>query len=175
MQAASHYRSVSTNFLITERRITVNTKRFLLPLRLTVLASIVTAASDIQANNKFKLEGSWELEITPDPGAGLPPSFKALATFSEGGGVIETILLPAVTPAHGEWAKIGNRDYTFAIVHHLFDPAGNFVGTVRAKSLVRLTNPSEFTATFQGTLFDPNGHPIVPVSGTETGRRIKAE
>jgi hypothetical protein len=148
----------------------------LLPLLLigiTVFASVVTAGSETKSS-KFKLEGSWEMEITPAPGSGLPPSIKALATFSEGGGVVETILLPPVVPAHGEWAKVGTREYTFSVVHHLVDPSGNFVGTVRATSLVRLTNPSEFTATFDGTLYAPNGSPVAPISGTETGKRIKA-
>jgi hypothetical protein len=139
------------------------------------LASVVMADSSLQSGGKFKIEGSWELEIIPAPGSGLPPSFKALATFSDGGGVVETILLPPVVPAHGAWEKTGSRDYIFSVVHHLLDTSGNFIGTVRAKSLVSFTSRDEFTATFDGALFDMSGNLIAPVSGSETGKRITAQ
>src|SRR5262245_48626436 len=61
-----------------------------------------------QAKRAQELTGSWELNIVSDPGPGAPPPLKALATFAEGGGVIETILLPPVVPAHGEWRKLAN-------------------------------------------------------------------
>lgn len=128
---------------------------------------------DEDSKRKFRLEGSWELEVISNPGPGAPPPFKALATFDAGGGCVETIMLPPVTPAHGAWVRTGNQTFTFAVVHHLLDAGGTFIGTIRAKSQVRLTSPDEFEATFEGTLYDPLGNALFPLSGRETGRRIK--
>lgn len=128
-----------------------------------------------QAKRAQELTGSWELDIVSTPGPGAPPPLKALVTFAEGGGCVETILLPPVVPAHGEWRKTGDRQYEFAVVHHLLDPTGNLAATIRAKAQVSLLNRNEFTATFAGNLFAPNGNLIGPLSGTEQGRRISLE
>jgi len=100
---------------------------------------------------------------------------KGLITFDEGGGCVETVLLPPVTPAHGAWLRTGRREFTFSIVHHLVDPAGNFAGTVKATSRATLVDDDRFQAVFDGTLFDPAGHAVAPISGTERGTRIVAE
>jgi hypothetical protein len=128
-----------------------------------------------QGKSAQELTGSWELDIISTPGPGAPPPLKALATFAEGGGVVETILLPPVVPAHGEWRKIGGRRYEFAVVHPLLDANGNLSATIRAKSKITLLNKNEFTATFEGNLFAPNGNLIGPISGTEQGRRISLD
>ncbi|MGH9934632.1 MAG: hypothetical protein ACREAM_00200, partial [Blastocatellia bacterium] len=62
-----------------------------------------------QARRAQELTGSWELDIISTPGPGAPPPLKALVTFAEGGGCIETILLAPVVPAHGAWRKTGDR------------------------------------------------------------------
>jgi hypothetical protein len=115
------------------------------------------------------------LEIKPSPGGGLPPEFKGLITFDEGGGCVETVILPPVTTAHGAWLRTGCREFTFTIVHHLVDPAGNFIGTVKATSHATLIDEDHFQAVFDGTLFDPAGNAVAPISGTERGARILAE
>lgn len=119
--------------------------------------------------------GSWMLEIKPTPGGGLPPEIKALITFDEGGGVVETIILPPVTPAHGAWVRTSRREFVFVVVHHLVDPQGNFVGTVKAKTHATFIGRDEFHAEFEGSLFAPNGSVIAPISGTERGTRITPE
>jgi hypothetical protein len=116
--------------------------------------------------------GSWTLEIKPTPGTGLPPAIKALITFDEGGGCVETIILPPVTSAHGTWVRTGRREFVFVIVHHLVDPQGNFVGTVKARTHATFIGRDEFHAEFEGSLFAPNGNVIAPISGTERGLRI---
>lgn len=132
---------------------------------------------DVIERNKRaqELTGSWELDIVSTPGPGAPPPLKALVTFTEGGGVIETILLPPVVPAHGEWRKTADRQYEFAVVHPLLDPTGALAATIRAKSKITLLNKNEFTATFEGNVFAPNGNLIAPISGTEQGRRISLD
>lgn len=129
----------------------------------------------VQSHSTRNIEGSWELDIKSDPGPGAPPPLKALITFSAGGTVIETILLPPVVPAHGEWVQTGRGRYTFTIVHPLLDAGGNLSAIIRATSRVKVTSATEFTATFEGTLSDPNGNVIAPISGSETAKRITVE
>lgn len=128
-----------------------------------------------QSNRAPVVTGSWELVIKPTPGGGLPPEIKALITFDEGGGCVETIILPPVTTAHGTWTRTGRREFVFAIVHHLVDPQGNFVGTVKAKAYATFIGRDQFHAEYEGSLFAPNGAVIAPISGTERGTRITPE
>jgi hypothetical protein len=88
---------------------------------------------------------------------------------------VETIILPPVTTAHGAWVRTSRRTFVFAVVHHLVDPSGNFVGTVKAKSHATFIGRNEFHAEFEGALFSPSGEKIAPVSGTERGTRISFE
>lgn len=122
------------------------------------------------------IEGSWELEVVSDPGPGAPPPFKALITFMQGGGVIETILLPPmIVPAHGEWVATGRNRYVFTVVHPILDATAAHTATIRATTNVRVTSMRALTATFEGTVFDPDGNALVPIKGTLTGKRITAD
>jgi hypothetical protein len=122
-----------------------------------------------------EVTGSWDLVIKPSPGGALPPEIRALVTFDQGGGVVETVILPPVTTAHGAWLRSGRREFTFTILHHLVDPTGAFVGTVKATSRAVFIDEDRFQAEFEGALFDPNGNKVAPISGTERGTRIQAE
>jgi hypothetical protein len=126
----------------------------------------------VQSGRAADVAGSWTLEIRPTPGGALPPEIKALITFDKGGGCIETVILPPVTPAHGSWERTSRREFVFVIVHHLVDAAGSFVGTVRATSHATFIGRDQFHAVFEGSLFDPAGNVIAPISGTERGTRI---
>jgi hypothetical protein len=131
---------------------------------------------DFRHSNRIPaVTGLWMLAIKPTPGGGLPPEIKALITFDEGGGCVETIILPPVTPAHGTWVRTSRREFVFAIVHHLVDPQGNFVGTVKAKSHATFLGRDNFHAEYEGHLFAPNGNVIAPISGTVRGTRITPE
>lgn len=132
---------------------------------------------DVIERNRLaqELTGSWELNVVSAPGPGAPPPFKALVTFAEGGGCVETILLPPIVPAHGEWRKTGDKQYEFAVAHPLLDPTGALAATIRAKSKITLVNRNEFTATFEGNVIALNGTVIAPISGTEQGRRISLD
>ncbi|HJQ24563.1 MAG TPA: hypothetical protein VKA60_11660 [Blastocatellia bacterium] len=144
-------------------------------LILFLAAQIHTGKALAQGGGKYQLDGGWSLEGTPAAGSPIPP-FKALATFSVGGGVVETVLLPpVVTPAHGAWEQTANHEFAFAVVHHLVDQNGHLTGTVKAKSIVTLTSRDEFVGRFEGTFFDPQGNAVFPVNGTERGTRIKVE
>jgi hypothetical protein len=116
--------------------------------------------------------GSWALTIKPSPGSPLPPEFPGLVTFGAGGGCVETVILPPVTTAHGAWVRTSRREFEFSIVHHLVDPAGNFVGTVKAKSRASFVSNDRFQAEFEGHLYAPDGSVVAPVAGTEVGERI---
>jgi hypothetical protein len=116
--------------------------------------------------------GSWALTIKPSPGSPLPPEFPGLVTFAEGGGCIETVILPPVTTAHGAWVRTSRREFEFSIVHHLVDPGGSFVGTVKAKSRASFVSDDRFQAEFEGHLYAPDGSVVAPLAGTEVGERI---
>jgi hypothetical protein len=124
--------------------------------------------------------GSWVLEIKPSPGGGLPPEIKGLITFDEGGGCVETIILPPVTPAHGAWLRTGRREFTFSIVHHLVDPGGNFVGTVKprlaqplsTKTCSRRCSTARFS-TRPATPWPPSAAPSAVLGSWPRRRRVE--
>lgn len=153
-------------------------------LKFLVLALAVTTGAfaaeepmmeDALHDTLWTIEGSWELDVRADPGPGAPPPFTALATFSPGGGVVETIVLPPVVPAHGAWTRNGRTKFTFTVLHPLLDANGNHYANIRATSRIRMTSADEFTADFDGHVLDRNGNVLGPITGTETGRRIRVE
>jgi hypothetical protein len=70
--------------------------------------------------------------------------------------------------------RTNGRGFVFVVVHHLVDPQGVFIGTVKAKSNAFFIGDNEFQAEFEGFLYDPNGNVVAPLSGTERGTRISA-
>jgi hypothetical protein len=157
------------------------TSRFFLFLAIVgmiTFLSIVVGNSDAiasNAENRFNLEGSWMADGVTEPGPGALPPFKALITFATGGGCVETVLLPPVTPAHGAWERVGKREFIFSVVHHILDANNNFIGTIKAKAIVTMTGKDEFDATFEGKFFAPDGTLVFPIKGAEHGTRIDTE
>ena len=154
-------------------------------MKAMVLVAVMMVAQAVGAQERRQIEmeshigpsieGSWEVDIKPDPGPGAPPPVKALITFSPGGTVIETILLPPIVPAHGAWVETGRGRFTFIVVHPLLDAGGNHFATVRATSFVKMNGNRTFTATFEGNVYDVSGNVIGPITGTETATRIRVQ
>ena len=120
------------------------------------------------------LVGSWKLNIARSR-AGLPP-FLALHTYFADGTMTETTsVLGQGTegPGHGVWH---GRKETFASAFELFafDDCGEYAGTVRVRSTIRLDSPDRISGETAVDVFPPDGEPQLDVdSAAFVGTRIK--
>ena len=125
------------------------------------------------------LLGSWSVRIQEGPGTpDLPDWYKALVTFSPGGGLVATITDALLKTGHGTWVKTGNRRFAVTILLFQFDSAGNFLGTLKARATLKINRTSDTfdSDDYQFEFFDPDGNPTGFVGvGTAHGTRIKAE
>lgn len=80
------------------------------------------------------LEGSWRTEATR---AGEPPVINLL-TYIPGGGMVTTGNDPLLGPAHGVWARAGDREYDFAFVRPGWDSVHNYAGIRKGQVRVRV-------------------------------------
>src|SRR5215204_7164477 len=72
------------------------------------------------------LEGSWEITVTPDGGDPIVD----IATFTRGGGLINSDPDPNLSAGHGTWVKTGGREFAVTFVHFL-SSQGAALGTVK--------------------------------------------
>jgi hypothetical protein len=124
------------------------------------LASLALNGSIPAAQAHFddpRIEGGWVFEVTPPEGG--PPPFRALDTFSEGGGWAghaSTDALNGLSMGQGSW----KRSRGAVIVTQLqfsHDPAGNPTGTVVIHKKVRFTGPDTLEGSSQISFCDQNG------------------
>ncbi len=109
-----------------------------------------------------------------------PRTFKALDTFTPGGGIFVTFFSPDGTQnnAHGTWSRTGDREITITHVGIAPDailPSGERVSFVSVKVREKFTfdgSGSNFTGVFQAEFFDPSGATVRTGSGTVEGARI---
>jgi hypothetical protein len=118
------------------------------------------------------LVGTWQVTISPDGG----PSFQAVNIFLADGNSIEfdNSNPPGTqTIAAGPWQKTGPSDYSMLEINQVFDPQGNFAGTVQVTATITLDDKgSQFTSKFQVTVQDPDGNTVFQGSGTAMGKRL---
>lgn len=124
-----------------------------------------------------QLEGSWDVTVTPfvPPGVPQPPSFIAHATFARGGAAFGSDRTRPTSKQHGAWAHIRGNQFAWTATEDLFDPMGNFSGTIKVRVKVTLTNKDEFVGVSNGEQRDANGNLIFNRCGTVRGARIKVE
>jgi hypothetical protein len=111
--------------------------------------------------------GTWDIQVTP---AGQP-TFEALATFSAGGGMVETES-DAPGTAQGSWEKIGPRTYQFAFQTFLFNGTGQPAGHVLVRSQATLRDGT-LSGPFKFDVFDTTGHIVQSGAGTATATRFQ--
>ena len=125
--------------------------------------------------------GSWIFTVTSTSGSPFPP-FKALATFDQGGTLVETeqgdeapeqenIL---ASPGHGAWTRTGSDDFAYNFLKLLYDTSGNFAGLVKNHGTSQvegdtLTGSGTFVAT------DPTGKVIETGTYASHATRIQVE
>ena len=130
-------------------------------------------------SSEDSLEGSWVVTIKEGPGTPeLPSWYKALVTFSPGGGLVATITDALLKSGHGAWVQTGKRKFAVTILLFQFDPAGNFLGTLKARATLRVRSKSDTfdSDDYQFEFFDPDGNPTgFAGEGTAHGTRIEVE
>jgi hypothetical protein len=83
---------------------------------------------------------------------------------------------PLLGPAHGVWARAGDREYDFAFVRPRWDSERNFVGTRGAQGRIRVGEGLDaFTAASVATDFDPAGNVVATRQVSAQATRIKIE
>jgi hypothetical protein len=137
--------------------------------------------------------GSWVAMVTI-LGTGAPPPFRALRTYSDGGGYIESAsnsMNPQApdSPGHGTWARTGGtiadstrgggaEPQTFAVTFIVdrFDGSGNLIGTIKVRESATLSQTGD-TYTGRGAFefLDLHGNVIASGTATATATRIKVE
>ena len=145
-----------------------------------VLLLLVTALTPLPsfADLQGKIEGAWLVSITGGQGTPpLPNWYRALATFTRDGGLIETITDPSIGTGHGRWVRVGRRDFAITTFLFQFDAAGNFIGTLKARATLTLNNKGDkFTSDeYLFEFFDRDGNFLGSGVGTAHGTRIEVE
>lgn len=146
----------------------------------------ITNSSEFVDSNS--IAGSWNVVATV-PAPGGTRDFRALITFSEGGGMIASAegdllqfgndLSPA-TAGHGAWARTGNREFlmTFRQIFYSIDAMGNssYAGGNKVRHTAIM---NRFGTAWSGRMtvefFDENGQVIATGTGTATATRIVVE
>lgn len=145
-----------------------------------VLLLLVTALTPLPsfADLQGKIEGAWLVSITGGQGTPpLPNWYRALATFTRDGGLIETITDPSIGTGHGRWVKTHSQEFAVTTLLFQFGAAGNFAGTLKARATLTLdAKGNEFTSDeYLFEFFDPNGNLLASGVGTAHGTRIRVE
>lgn len=122
-----------------------------------------------------QLEGTWIVTVKAiDPPPGTPSTFLSLMTFLPGGSMLETSSTGTTArgPAHGEWARTGDRQFATIMLMFRFDQ-GKFVGIQRVTRTMQLGEKlDEFRAVAIVERIDADGKLISRGRSTETGRRL---
>jgi hypothetical protein len=124
-----------------------------------------------------RLEGSWDVTVTPvvPPGVPQPPSFMAHGTFSRGGGSFGSDRTRPFSKQHGSWTHRGGNEFAWTSTEDLFDAARAFTGTLTVRVRATVTGRNEFVGVSNGEFRDAAGNVTRSGCGTVRGERIKIE
>ena len=127
-------------------------------------------ASAGQAEAAPTLEGSWEITVMPDGGAPITD----LATFTRGGGLINSDPDPNLSTGHGTWVKTGGREFTVTFIHFLSNQ-GAALGTVKVRAVIQLDRQTDtFSGPFRTDVLI-GGNLVQSFCGTVRATRIAVE
>jgi hypothetical protein len=130
---------------------------------------------------KRVMEGSWKVTVTPGPSpVPLPPSIESIATYTEGGGLIETdnLAVPGsfATTGQGAWEATASREFNITFTKYQFTTQGLFQGSVRiTESIIRDSSDNEYTGEGRIEVINPAGTTILVIPATSRATRISAE
>jgi hypothetical protein len=102
-------------------------------------------------------------------------TLRALATFSPGGGLVETNTAQgAPVTVHASWAA--TKDGQFELTFITFPLVSGIFAVAKTKETVTLSDSGDsFTAVFVVEAMDANGNVIATLPGTANGKRIPVE
>jgi hypothetical protein len=125
-----------------------------------------------------RLEGSWEMIVTPVPPPGAPPlpTRHLYVSFARGG--VYTGFdrnAPLGSPQHGVWEYQGGNRYAWTFIGDNFDAMGNFVGTLKLSARITLTGKDTFIGVANPQVRDAAGNLILDACSTFKAERIKTE
>lgn len=149
------------------------------------LASFASAQSDDGLEpfrfNPFALVGTWNAEariVNCQTGAVLQ-TFSKLVSFDHAGIAHETSTgaPPALrTPAFGAWRFRGYRNGSeYGLRFFRYNPDGTVAGSTRARWVVSMTGPDEYSGQAQIQIIAPNGFVVSNLCGVETATRFVIE
>ena len=129
--------------------------------------------------NTRKLEGSWNLQVTPrNCQTGVPGSTVAvMQTFMRGGTMIDFggVLSPSLrTPGQGVWSYQSRRQYSIAFQFFRFNADGTPAGRQIQRGQIEMSRDgNSYTATGMGQILDAGGNVIANTCGTSTATRFQ--
>ncbi|HYJ85743.1 MAG TPA: hypothetical protein VEW46_06800 [Pyrinomonadaceae bacterium] len=136
----------------------------------TLIAFTGTQSNAVAGGSAPQLEGSWEITVTPDGGAPIVD----LATFTGGGGIINSDPDPNLSTGHGTWVKTGGQQFGVTFVHFLSNQ-GTALGTVKVRATINLDQQTDtFSGPFQTDVFI-GGNLVQSFCGTVQAKRINVE
>ena len=140
-------------------------------LSATIIA-FTGARSSVSAEgvNAPQLEGTWEVTVLPNGGSTVVD----IATFTSGGGVINTDPDPNLSAGLGTWVKTGGNEYAVTFVHFLSDH-GTAQGTLKVRAEMQLDkNTDTFSGPFRTDVII-GGNVVQSICGTVQARRMNVE
>jgi hypothetical protein len=156
---------------------TMNGKRISAALVITVLVAallgVVGTQNDVRGSGQSapQLEGSWEVTVMPNGGAPIVD----LATFSQGGGLLNSDPDPALSTGHGTWVRTGGHSFATTFVHFLSDPQGNPLGTLKVRAELSVDPQTDtFSGPFRTDVFI-GGDLVQSFCGVVQAKRIGVE
>lgn len=151
-------------------------KKTLAVLALAVVIAALMAVAGTQFNARGggssapQLEGSWEVTVMPDGGDPVVD----VATFTRGGGIINSDPDPNLSTGHGTWVRTEGGGFAVTFVHFLSDQ-GVPLGTLKVRSVGQLDQQTDtFSGPFRTDVFI-GGNLVQSFCGTVQARRISVE
>ena len=154
------------------------TRHWLWRLAVVLTVAVLTGPCPSQADDSHgpSIVGAWEVTITSLdwPGGPLPDWYRARATFTQDGGLVQTVTDPFITTGHGSWAKRGAREFAVTTRLSQFANDGAFLGTIVARATIQVSRDGTgfIGDPYRFEFLDSDGDTVLTGSGVARGRRI---
>ena len=145
---------------------------------MTIGFGAIPLHADVARPPARRLEGAWTMMVTPvvSPEAPPPAARQAYVSFAHGGAAISSDrLAPFAGPAHGAWEHVSGRTFLYTFIADNFNAAGTFLGTLKVRFRITLTDADSFEGVDTAELRDAAGNLLFTRCNTVSGERIKPE